>query len=160
MQPGEAEELNALEKGGCAQKKPIINIVVGRISLYGIGMKKRLAFVVGTVGLWVFLVAGVAFAMTITGTSSPNNITGTNSSDNIAASANRDVVNGKGGPDRIFGDGGNDALDGGAGSDHIESGDGNNVARGNDGDGDWASVVDNGTNDFVSGGDGTEDVCV
>jgi Ca2+-binding RTX toxin-like protein len=129
VQPGEAEELNALEKGGCAQKKPIINIIMGRISLHGIGMKKL-------------------------------TITGTNSSVNIAASANRDVVNGKGGPDRIFGDGGNDALDGGAGSDHIESGDGNNVARGNDGDGDWASVVDNDTNDFVSGGDGTEDVCV
>ena len=114
-------------------------------------MRKRIALVVGTVGLVVFLVAGVAFAMTITGTNSP---------DNIAASANRDVVNGKGGPDRIFGDGGNDALDGGAGSDHIESGDGNNVARGNDGDGDWVSVVDNDTDDFVSGGEGTEDVCV
>jgi Ca2+-binding RTX toxin-like protein len=72
----------------------------------------------------------------------------------------RDVVNGKGGPDRIFGDGDNDTLDGGGGSDPIESGDGNNVARGNEGDGDWVSVVDNDTNDFVSGGEGTEDVCV
>ena len=33
-------------------------------------------------------------------------------------------------------------------------------ARANDGDGDWVSVVDNDTNDFVSGGEGTEDVCV
>src|SRR5215213_6400255 len=73
-------------------------------------MKKRLALVVGTVGLGVFLVAGVALAMANTGTSGPNNITATNKADNIAASANRDVVNGKGGPDRIFGDGGNDAL--------------------------------------------------
>jgi hypothetical protein len=32
------------------------------------------------------------------------------------------------------------------------------VARGNDGD--WVSVVDNDTNDVVSGGDGIEDVCV
>jgi Ca2+-binding RTX toxin-like protein len=119
---------------------------------------KRIALVVGTVGLGVFLVAGVALAMTITGTSDPNNITATNKADNIAASANRDVVNAKGGPDRIFGDGGNDTLDGGAGRDHIEGGDGDNVARGNDGDGDWVSVVDNDTNDFVSGGDGTEDV--
>jgi hypothetical protein len=91
--------------------------------------------------LGVFLVAGVALAMTITGTNGSDNITATNKADNIAASANRDVVNGKGGPDRIFGDGGNDTLDGGEGPDHIESGDGNNVARGNDGDGDWVSVV-------------------
>jgi Ca2+-binding RTX toxin-like protein len=123
-------------------------------------MKKRIALVVGTVGLGVFLVAGVALAMANTGTSGPNNITATNKADNIAASANRDVVNGKGGPDRIFGDGGNATLDGGAGRDHIESGDGDNVARGNYGDGDWVSVVDNDTNDFVSGGDGTEDVCI
>src|ERR671920_1580912 len=123
-------------------------------------MKKLIALVVGTVGLGVFLVAGVALAMTITGTSGQNNITATNKADNIAASANRDVVNGKGGPDRIFGDGGNDTLDGGAGRDHIESGDGDNVACGNDGDGDWVSVVDNDTNDFVSGGNGTDDVCV
>ena len=68
-------------------------------------MKKRMALVVGTVGLVVFLFAGVAFAMTITGTNGPNNISATNKADNIAASANRDVVNGKGGPDRIFGDG-------------------------------------------------------
>ena len=54
-------------------------------------MKKRLALVVGTVGLGVFLVAGVALAMTITGTSDPNNITATNKADNIAASANRDT---------------------------------------------------------------------
>jgi len=92
------------------------------------GMKKRIALVVGSVGLLVGLVAGVAFAMTITGTNRPDNITATNRADNIAASANRDVVNGSGGPDRIFGDGGNDALDGGAGSDHIEGGDGDNVA--------------------------------
>jgi Ca2+-binding RTX toxin-like protein len=123
-------------------------------------MKKRIALVVGTVGLLVVVFAGVAFAMAITGTNGPNYITATNNADNIAASANRDVVNGKGGRDRIFGDGGNDALDGGAGPDHIESGDGNNVARGNDGDGDWVSVVDNDTDDFVSGGDGTNDVCV
>jgi Ca2+-binding RTX toxin-like protein len=87
-------------------------------------MKKRIALVVGSAGLLVFLVAGVAFAMTITGTNRPDNITATNRADNIAASANRDVVNGSGGPDRIFGDGGND------------------------------------TNDFVSGGNGTDDVCV
>jgi Ca2+-binding RTX toxin-like protein len=124
------------------------------------GMKKRIALVVGSAGLLVLLVAGVAFAMTITGTNRPNYITATNRADNIAASANRDVVNGSGGPDRIFGDGGNDALDGGAGSDHIEGGDGDNVARGSDGDGDWVSVVDNDTNDFVSGGNGTDDVCV
>ena len=123
-------------------------------------MKKRIALILGTVGLVVFLAAGVAFAMTITGTSAPNNITATNKADNIAASANRDLVNGKGGPDRIFGDGGNDTLNGGGGSDHIESGDGNNVARGYDGDGDWVSVVDNDTDDFVSGGNGTDDVCV
>jgi Ca2+-binding RTX toxin-like protein len=123
-------------------------------------MKKRIALVVGTVGLVVFLAAGVAFAMVITGTNGSDNISATNNADNIAASANRDVVNGKGGPDRIFGDGGNDTLDGGGGPDHIESGNGNNVARGNEGDGDWVSVVDNDTNDFVSGGDGTDDVCV
>jgi Ca2+-binding RTX toxin-like protein len=75
------------------------------------------------------------------------------------ATVPRAVIGGSG-PDRIFGDGGNDALDGGAGSDHIEGGDGDNVARGNDGKGDWVSVVDNDTNDFVSGGDGTDDVCV
>jgi Ca2+-binding RTX toxin-like protein len=123
-------------------------------------MKKRIALVVGTVGLVVFLAAGVAFARVITATNGLDNITATNNADNIAASAHRDVVNGKGGSDRIFGDGGNDTLDGGAGSDHIESGDGNNVARGNEGDGDWVSVVDNDTNDFVSGGEGTDDVCV
>ena len=123
-------------------------------------MNKRIALVVGTVGLVVFLAAGVAFAMVKTGTNAPDNITGTNNADNIAASANRDLVNGKGGPDRIFGDGGNDTLNGGGGSDHIESGDGNNVARGYDGDGDWVSVVDNDTDDFVSGGNGTDDVCV
>ena len=59
-------------------------------------MNKRIALVVGTVGLVVFLAAGVAFAMVKTGT---------NKADNIAASANRDLVNGKGGPDRIFGAG-------------------------------------------------------
>ena len=123
-------------------------------------MKKRVAIVVGTVGLVVFLVAGVAFARVITATSGSDNISATNNADNIAASANRDVVNGKGAADRIFGDGGNDTLDGGGGTDHIESGDGDNVARGNEGDGDWVSVVDNDTNDFVSGGEGTEDVCV
>ena len=123
-------------------------------------MNKRIALVVGTVGLVVFLAAGVAFAMVKTGTNAPDNITGTNKADNIAASANRDLVNGKGGPDRIFGDGGNDTLNGGGGSDHIESGDGNNVARGYDGDGDWVSVVDNDTDDFVSGGNDTDDVCV
>jgi Ca2+-binding RTX toxin-like protein len=124
------------------------------------GMKKRIALVVGSAGLLVLLVAGVAFAMAITGTNGPDNIAATNRADNIAASANRDIVIGGGGPDRIFGDGGNDALDGGAGSDHIEGGDGDNVARGNEGNGDWVSVVDNDTNDFVSGGDGTDDVCV
>jgi hypothetical protein len=55
---------------------------------------------------------------------------------------------------------GNDTLDGGAGTDHIESGDGNNVARSNEGDDDWVSVVDNDTDDFVSGGNDTDDVCV
>jgi Ca2+-binding RTX toxin-like protein len=54
---------------------------------------------------------------------------------------------------------GNDTLDGGAGTDHIESGDGNNVARSNEGDDDWVSVVDNDTDDFVSGGNDTDDVC-
>lgn len=34
------------------------------------------------------------------------------------------------------------------------------MARGYDGDGDWVSVVDNDTDDFVSGGNGTDDVCV
>jgi hypothetical protein len=58
-------------------------------------MKKRIALILGTVGLVVFLAAGVAFAMTITGTSAPNNITATNKADNIAASANRDLVNGR-----------------------------------------------------------------
>src|ERR671912_507708 len=75
-------------------------------------MNKRIALVVGTVGLVVFLAAGVAFAMVKTGTNAPDNITG------------------------------------------------NNVARGYDGDGDWVSVVDNDTDDFVSGGNGTDDVCV
>jgi Ca2+-binding RTX toxin-like protein len=136
-------------------------LLIGTISpKKGLAMKKRIALVVGTVGLLVFLVAGIAFAMVITGTNGPNNITATNNADNIAASANRDVVNGRGGPDRIFGDGGNDTLNGGAGSDHIESGDGSNVARGYDGNDDWVSVVDNDTNDFVSGGNGTGDVCV
>ena len=55
---------------------------------------------------------------------------------------------------------GNDTLDDGAGTDHIESGDGNNVARSNEGDDDWVSVVDNDTDDFVSGGNDTDDVCV
>jgi Ca2+-binding RTX toxin-like protein len=75
------------------------------------------------------------------------------------ATVPRTVIGGSG-PDRIFGDGGNDALDSGAGSDQIEGGDGDNVARGNDGKGDWVSVVDNDTNHFVSGGAGTDDVCV
>ena len=123
-------------------------------------MKKRIALLVGTVGLLVVLAAGVAFALTITGTNAPDNITGTSSADNIAASANDDVVSGLGGPDRIFGDGGDDTLNGDSGADHVESGDGDNVARGNEGAGDWVSVVDNDTNDFASGGDGIDDVCV
>jgi uncharacterized protein involved in outer membrane biogenesis len=41
-------------------------------------MKKRIALVVGSAGLLVLLVAGVAFAMIITGTNRPNNITATN----------------------------------------------------------------------------------
>jgi uncharacterized membrane protein len=48
-------------------------------------MNKRIALVVGTVGLVVFLAAGVAFAMVKTGTNAPDNITGTNKADNIAA---------------------------------------------------------------------------
>jgi Ca2+-binding RTX toxin-like protein len=123
-------------------------------------MKKRIALVVATVGLLVFSAAGVALAMVITGTNGPDNIPGTNKPDTIAASANGDVVNGRGGSDRIFGDGGDDVLNGGPGPDHIESGTGDNVARGNEGDGDWVSVVDDDTNDFVSGGDGANDVCV
>jgi Ca2+-binding RTX toxin-like protein len=123
-------------------------------------MKKRIALVVGTVGVLVFVAAGVAFAMVITGTNGPDNITGTNETDTIAASADSDLVNGRFGADVIFGDRGDDTLNGGPGRDHVESGTGSDVARGNEGDGDWVSVVDNDTNDFVSGGDGIEDVCV
>jgi Ca2+-binding RTX toxin-like protein len=123
-------------------------------------MKKRIALVVGTVGLLVFMAAGVAFAMVITGTNGPDNIPGTNEADSIAASARGDLVNGRGGPDMIFGDGGDDTLNGGPGSDHVQGGTGNNVARGNQGPGDWVSVVDNDTNDFAGGGDGADDVCV
>jgi Ca2+-binding RTX toxin-like protein len=123
-------------------------------------MKKRIALVVATAGLLVFSAAGVALAMVITGTNNPDNISGTNQADSIAASANGDVVNGRGGPDLIFGDGGDDVLNGGPGADHVESGTGNNVARGNEGDDDWVSVVDDDTNDFAGGGDGTGDVCV
>ena len=123
-------------------------------------MKMRIALVVGTVGLLVFSAAGVALAMVITGTNNPDTIPGTNQADSIAASANGDVVNGRGGPDLIFGDGGDDVLNGGPGTDHVESGTGNNVARGNEGDGGWVSVVDDDTNDFAGGGDGADDVCV
>jgi Ca2+-binding RTX toxin-like protein len=123
-------------------------------------MKKRIALVVGTVGVLVFIAAGVAFAMVITGTNGPDNITGTNETDTIAASADSDLVNGRFGADVIFGDRGDDTLNGGPGRDHVESGTGSDVARGNEGDGDWISVVDNDTNDFVSGGLGTDDVCV
>ena len=51
-------------------------------------MKKRIALVVGPVGLLVFLAAGVTFAMVITGTNGPDTIPGTNDPDSIAASAN------------------------------------------------------------------------
>jgi len=34
------------------------------------------------------------------------------------------------------------------------------VARSNEGDDDWVSVEDNDTDDFVSGGNDTDDVCV
>ena len=130
-------------------------------------MKRRGVLLLTSIVVMVVVGAGVALAASITcsggnclGTNGSDVITGTGQTDYITAASGSDLVNAKGGADEVYGDRGNDTLNGQGGNDYVEAGRGENVARGNGGNFDVVNVVDGDGNDFASGGDGTDDLCI
>lgn len=68
------------------------------------------------------LMAGTAYAATLTGDDGPNIIFGTSAADTISGLGGQDKLYGKGGPDTIYGGGGKDYLNGGGGDDELHGG--------------------------------------
>src|SRR5215210_9084437 len=102
-------------------------------------MRRRALLLMGTMGLGVLLLSGVALADTIDGTSGPDDLVGTDKEDVIHGSggadyvsglvaadvlyagADNDTVVGRDGNDRIYGNSGSDMLFGNQGNDTINS---------------------------------------
>jgi Ca2+-binding RTX toxin-like protein len=110
----------------------------------------------------------------LTGGSGNDNITGSNSGGVLKGRAGNDSIEGGNGADSIFGHGGNDTLSGGAGNDTIfgDQGDSPAGTEGADsiyggsgadslfGDGgnDWFGSNNDGSNDTLNGGTGSDDL--
>jgi serralysin len=122
-------------------------------------MLRRVTVLVAVIALLSVAVAGAAWAANRIGNDRPNTLVGTTSSDDIYgpdadrlyAGAGVDELDGGKGPDTLRGGGDRDTLYGNFGRDDIRGGDGNDVVNGRDG-------ID--SNDFVSGGPGTNDTCI
>jgi Ca2+-binding RTX toxin-like protein len=123
-------------------------------------MGRKAILLLTSLAVMVVVSAGLALAAAITGTRGPDTLSGTQNADKIAGSAKGDIISGKAGNDQLFGDSGNDNVNGGAGADNVQSGTGIDSANGQDGAGDFVSVVDNDTNDTAIGGAGSNDTCV
>jgi Ca2+-binding RTX toxin-like protein len=138
---------------------------------------KRLFTVLGVMSAVVLVVAGVALAANVTGTTGPDcPLTGTNSADNMAGLSGADCVNALAGDDNIEAGAGNDASQGGNGDDQQFGSNGNDrlfgqndddliyggrnsdLHAGGSGDDLLVSVDGVAGNDTLNGGDGF-DVC-
>lgn len=100
-------------------------------------MRTRLALACVVVAIGMLLVGGAAFAAGFRGTDGPDDITGTERKDTIRGLGGNDRLSGRGGPDEIYGGSGRDKVFGGRGDDILR--------------------VDDGTQDIVDCGRGSED---
>ena len=138
----------------------------------GVGMKRRIALVLGIAGLMLVVVAGVALAASINcgstsgdqcpvGTNGNDTITGTGGTDIATGASGADTISLAGGRDFGYGDHGEDTVNGGSGDgDYVEGGKGPDTLNGGDGDEDVSNGVDQTASDIVAGGTGEDDLCL
>jgi Ca2+-binding RTX toxin-like protein len=120
---------------------------------------RRIIILLSLMAVMVAIFAAAAFAVTKTGTQNDDLLIGTDNSDNLYGLNGADILRGHGGNDYLEAGRGDDAVYGGDGNDHIYLGGGNDQAYGGPGD-DTINAVDGVvSNDFVSGGAGTNDRC-
>jgi Ca2+-binding RTX toxin-like protein len=145
------------------------------------GVKRRVALLLSTVGLAVFLAAGAAYALDIQcqpgsnsvgneclGTDARDTMDGTEGNDDIRGLGDNDVVRGLGGIDALEGDDqevslsrqGDDEVLGGTGGDDLIGRDGSDLLSGGRGADsiDALEASSNGGVDTVNGGKGNDQV--
>jgi Ca2+-binding RTX toxin-like protein len=143
---------------GTASAGDAVSQATGRSPGEKTNMARRLALLAVSAAVMIVMVAGVALALSLTGTSGNDSLTGTQGRDEISGLQGDDTLVGMGGVDLILGGDNSDRLFGSSGNDSLFGGTGDDVFRGGLGN-DRINAVgaeDNNQVDRVDCGAGTD----
>jgi Ca2+-binding RTX toxin-like protein len=118
-------------------------------------MVKRVVFLGLTALLGAFLIGGVAFAITETGTNGNDELIGTNKEDKLSGRGGDDYLEGRAAADTLKGGSDEDQIRGMKGRDYLSGGRGKDILLG--GNGSDRIEADDGYRDSINCGKGLDD---